>query len=43
MAIRLAIGCFNHVFSEGLKRLLENEREFEVIGIFNEGTYLFPD
>jgi len=32
MTIRLAIGCCNHLFSEGLKKLLEDERDIEIIG-----------
>lgn len=38
MSIRLAIGCGNHVYSEGLKRLLEDDREIEVIGTFDGRT-----
>ncbi len=43
MPIRLAIGCCNHIFAEGLKRLLENERDIEVIGIFDESSGFLPD
>jgi DNA-binding NarL/FixJ family response regulator len=42
MPIRLAIGCSNYLFGEGLKRLLEDERGIEVIGIFNGGTGFLP-
>lgn len=38
MPIRVAIGCYSYLFGEGLKRLLEDEREIDVVGIFNEGT-----
>ena len=38
MPIRVAIGCYNYLFGEGIKRLLEDEREIEVIGVFNEGA-----
>jgi len=36
--IKVAIGCYNCLLGEGIKRLLEDEREIEVIGIFNEGA-----
>jgi DNA-binding NarL/FixJ family response regulator len=35
MPLKLAIGCSNYIFSEGLKRLLEDERDMEIVGIFN--------
>lgn len=38
MPIKLAIGCQSYLFGEGLKKLLEDEKDIEVIGIFNEGT-----
>jgi len=38
MPIKLAIGCQNYLFGEGLKKLLEDETDIEVIGIFNEGV-----
>jgi DNA-binding NarL/FixJ family response regulator len=34
--IKIAIGCPNHLYGEGLKKILEEEG-MEVIGIFNEG------
>lgn len=37
MPIKVAIGCYSYLFGEGLKRLLEDEREIDVVGIFNEG------
>lgn len=42
MPIRLAIGCSNHLFGEGLKRLLEDERDINVIGVFNGGKGILP-
>ncbi len=38
MPIKAAIGCYSYLFGEGIKRLLEDEREIDVIGIFNEVT-----
>jgi len=35
--IKIAIGCPNHLYGEGLKKILEEEG-MEVIGIFNEGA-----
>jgi DNA-binding NarL/FixJ family response regulator len=35
MPIRIAISCSNHLFSEGIRRLLEDERDIKIIGIFN--------
>jgi len=43
MALRLAIGCSNNLFGEGLKRLLENERDIQIVGIFNAGEIPMPD
>lgn len=43
MALRLAIGCCNRIFGEGLKKLLEDERDIDVIGIFNGGLGFLPD
>ena len=37
MPLNLAIGCSNHLFSEGLKTLLEDERDINIIGIFDGG------
>ncbi|MEW6054237.1 MAG: response regulator transcription factor [Nitrospirota bacterium] len=34
MALRLFIGCSNTIFGEGLKKLLEDERDIEIIGVF---------
>ena len=35
--IKIAIGCTNHLFGEGLKSLLESDRDTNVIGIFEDG------
>lgn len=49
MAIKIAIGCCNYLFGEGLKKLLEEDRDINIIGIFDEGidfkeiTKLSPD
>ena len=37
MTLRLAIGCSSYLFAEGLKRLLEDERDIHIIGLFNDG------
>ena len=37
MLLKLAIGCSNQLFSEGLKKLIEDERNIQIIGIFNGG------
>jgi DNA-binding NarL/FixJ family response regulator len=34
MSVRLVISCCNLLFGEGLKSLLEDEREIEIVGIF---------
>lgn len=36
MPIKVAIGSYNYLFGEGLKKLLEDEREITVRGIFDE-------
>lgn len=40
MSIKLAIGCNCYLFGEGLKKLLDEEKEIKVIGVFNEGVDL---
>jgi DNA-binding NarL/FixJ family response regulator len=35
MPLRLAIGCSNYLFGEGLKSLLEDERDIQIIKIFS--------
>lgn len=36
MPIRLVIGCRSYLLSEGLKKLLEDEPEINIVGIFDE-------
>jgi DNA-binding NarL/FixJ family response regulator len=43
MALRLAIGCNNYIFCEGLKGLLKDERNIDIIGIFGDGSGSLPD
>ena len=43
MALRLAIGCNNYLFCEGLKTLLQDERDINIVGIFNGGSASSPD
>ncbi len=38
MSIRIVIGCRSHLLSEGLRKLLQDDRDLETIGIFTEGT-----
>lgn len=38
--VKVAIGCYNYLFGEGIKKLLEEEKEINVIGIFNESKDL---
>jgi DNA-binding NarL/FixJ family response regulator len=42
MALKVAIGCNNYLFGEGLKRLLEDECDIDIVGIFNGGTGSLP-
>lgn len=37
MAIRIAIGCHSYLLGEGLKKLFNNEKEIDIICIFDEG------
>ncbi len=37
MAIRIAIGCHSYLLGEGLKRLFNNEKDVEIMCIFDEG------
>ncbi len=43
MALRLAIGCNNYIFCEGLKKLLEDEKDIEIVGFFNGDSNFMPD
>ena len=38
MSIKLIIGCCNYLFGEGLKKLLDGDRDVNIIGIFNKST-----
>lgn len=40
MPVKLVIGCRSYLFGEGLKKLLEDDRDVNTIGIFNEGMDL---
>lgn len=40
MAIGLVIGCCSYLFGEGLKKLLKDDRNINIIGIFDEGIDL---
>ncbi len=40
MPKKIAIGCHSYLFGEGLKKLLEGDKELAVVGIFNEGVDL---
>lgn len=37
MSFRIAIGFSNYLYSEGLKKIIDDEPDMEVIGIFNGG------
>jgi DNA-binding NarL/FixJ family response regulator len=41
--MKIAIGCCNYIFGEGLKKLIEDDRDIEVVGVFNGGSVSFPD
>jgi DNA-binding NarL/FixJ family response regulator len=43
MSIRIAIWCSNNLFCEGLKKLLENERNIEVIASFTAENGMSAD
>ena len=43
MPIRVAIVCCNRIFAEGLKMLLEDESDIEVIGTFDESPDFLLD
>ncbi len=36
--MKIVIGCHSYLLSEGIKRLLRKEDDFEIIGIFDEGS-----
>lgn len=37
MTIRIAIGCHSYLLGEGLKKLFKEEKEIDIVGIFDEG------
>lgn len=37
MTIRIAIGCHSYLLGEGLKQLFKEEKEIDVVSIFDEG------
>ena len=46
MSFTLAIGCSNYLFGEGLKKLIEDDSDFKVVGIFtgrNASMYDFRE
>lgn len=40
MPVKIAIGCHNYLFGEGIKKILDEEKGISVIGIFNESKDL---
>jgi DNA-binding NarL/FixJ family response regulator len=40
VAVKLVIGCCNYLFGEGLKKLLDDEKDINVLGIFDESSDL---
>src|SRR4030043_566306 len=38
MAIKLVIGCCNYIFGEGIKKLLNGDRDINIVGIFDEAV-----
>lgn len=40
MPVKLVIGCCSYLFGEGLKKLLEDDKNIDVLGIFDEGSDL---
>jgi DNA-binding NarL/FixJ family response regulator len=37
MTIRIAIGCNSYLLGEGIKKLFREEKEIDIVGIFDEG------
>jgi two-component system nitrate/nitrite response regulator NarL len=35
MSLRIAIGCCNHLFSEAIESLLQDERDIEIVGVLS--------
>jgi DNA-binding NarL/FixJ family response regulator len=40
VAVKLVIGCCSYLFGEGLKKLLEDDKNINVLGIFDESSDL---
>jgi len=40
VTIKLAIGCYNYLIGEGIKKLLRDDKDVDIIGIFTEGLDL---
>ena len=40
MVIKLVIGCCNYLFGEGVKKLLNGDRDVNIVGIFDEAVDL---
>jgi len=38
MAIKLVIGCCNYLFGEWIKKLLDGDRDINIVGIFDEAV-----
>ena len=38
MKIRIVIGCHSYLLGEGIKKLLKDDEDVEIIGIFDEGA-----
>jgi DNA-binding NarL/FixJ family response regulator len=43
MELKIAISCSNYIFGEGLKKLIEDDRDIQVVGIFNSGNGSLED
>jgi DNA-binding NarL/FixJ family response regulator len=43
MQTKIAIGCCNYLFGEGLKKLLDDDRDLQVVGIFKGCNGSFPE
>jgi len=37
MAIKIVIGCHSYLLGEGIKKLLKEEKDIDILGIFDEG------
>lgn len=37
MAIKIVIGCHSYLLGEGIKKLLKEEKDMDILGIFDEG------